>query len=144
MKIRTQGDRIVVEPIDDETSRQAVQDFEPKKGRVIAVGDIPRVHEGDVVHYSLSGATEVDLGEKTLVVLDESNLLSIDAEDHPDHRRDELAALTPGLHAAPADTENKPIELTVSGQDLEILRKEVQELRDGVEADIIELRRLAS
>ncbi len=86
------GDKIVVEPKAEEEKTSSgilLPDTAKKKsteGTVVAVGRgkyqngqliQPEVKVGDVVIFSKYGGTEVTIGDKDYVVLDEDNILAI-------------------------------------------------------------------
>jgi len=88
------GDKVVVEPKAEEEKTASgilLPDTAKKKsteGTVVAVGRgklvegklvEPEVKVGDVVIYSKYGGTEVTIGDKDYVVLDEDNILAIKA-----------------------------------------------------------------
>ncbi len=86
------GDKIIVEPVPAEEKTASglyVPDTAKKKsteGTVVAVGRgkmvdgkliEPEVKVGDVVIYSKYGGTEVTIGAKDYVILDEDNILAV-------------------------------------------------------------------
>lgn len=86
------GDKIVVQPKAEEEKTSSgilLPDTAKKKsteGTVVAVGRgkyqngqliTPEVKVGDVVIYSKYGGTEVTIGDKDYVVLDEDNILAV-------------------------------------------------------------------
>ncbi len=88
------GDKIIVEPVPAEEKTASglyVPDTAKKKsteGTVVAVGRgkmvkgtlvEPEVKVGDVVIYSKYGGTEVTIGTKDYVILDEDNILAVKA-----------------------------------------------------------------
>jgi len=88
------GDKIIVEPVPAEEKTASglyVPDTAKKKsteGTVVAVGRgkmvdgkliSPEVNVGDVVIYSKYGGTEVTIGTKDYVILDEDNILAVKA-----------------------------------------------------------------
>ncbi|MEI6518516.1 MAG: co-chaperone GroES [bacterium] len=88
------GDKIIVEPVPAEEKTASglyVPDTAKKKsteGTVVAVGRgkmvdgkliTPEVNVGDVVIYSKYGGTEVTIGTKDYVILDEDNILAVKA-----------------------------------------------------------------
>ena len=93
MKISPLGDRVVIEPIEeDETSVAGIvipdtADKErPQKGKVLAVGPgklakqggrvTPEVKKGDLVLFSKYGPTEVKLDGKEVLIASESDILA--------------------------------------------------------------------
>jgi chaperonin GroES len=88
------GDKIIVEPVPAEEKTASglyVPDTAKKKsteGTVVAVGRgkmvdgkliAPEVNVGDVVIYSKYGGTEISIGTKDYVILDEDNILAVKA-----------------------------------------------------------------
>jgi chaperonin GroES len=87
------GDRVLVEPLEAEEKSaggiflpEAAQEA-PREGKVIAVGD-GRVLEngqrvelgvkvGDVVVYTKYGGSEVRVGDKEYLIIDEGSLLAV-------------------------------------------------------------------
>lgn len=93
-KLRPMDDRILVEPVEEETATSfglvlpdTASREKPQKGRVIAVGpgkiteDGKRismtVKKGDVVLYTKYGPTEVKVSGKEIYFLQESDVLAI-------------------------------------------------------------------
>ncbi len=92
-KIRPLADKVLVEPKkeDEKTSGGIVlpdtAKEKPQEGKVIAVGSgktlesgkvVPvAVKEGDMVIYSKYGGTEVTVGGKDYLILDEGSLLAV-------------------------------------------------------------------
>ncbi|HEU5143056.1 MAG TPA: co-chaperone GroES [Solirubrobacterales bacterium] len=92
MKLKPLGDRLIVKPIEEETTASGIvlpdtAKEKPQKGKVVAVGDgkwdedgekrIPLdVSEGDEVLYSKYGGTEVTVEDEELLVLRESDVLA--------------------------------------------------------------------
>ena len=92
-KVRPLADKVLVEPKkeEDKTSGGIVlpdtAKEKPQEGKVIAVGVgktlengtvVPvAVKEGDVVIYSKYGGTEVSVGGKDFLILDEGSLLAV-------------------------------------------------------------------
>ena len=90
MKLKTLGDRLIVQAIEEEETTASglvlpdTAKEKPQKGKVVAVGDGPiedgkrrplDVSEGDEVLYSKYGGTEVP-GQDDLLVLRESDVLA--------------------------------------------------------------------
>ncbi len=93
MKLKPLGDRVVVQPVEEEemtASGIVLPDTakeKPQKGKVLATGDgkwdedgekrIPLdVAEGDEVLYSKYGGTEITVDGEDLLVLRESDVLA--------------------------------------------------------------------
>lgn len=92
MKISPLGDRVVIEPIDeDETSASGIvipdtaSKEKPQKGKVVAVGPgkldhgtmvKPSVKAGDTVLFTQYGPTEVKLDGKEVLIASESDILA--------------------------------------------------------------------
>ena len=93
MKLKPLGDRLIVQPIDEEETTASgivlpdTAKEKPQRGKVLAVGDgrvsedsgnrIPLdVGEGDEVLYSKYGGTEVKIEGEDLLVLRESDVLA--------------------------------------------------------------------
>ena len=93
MKLKPLGDRVVVQPVEEEETTASgivlpdTAKEKPQKGEVIAVGDgrydddgekrIPLdVVEGDEVLYSKYGGTEIKVDGEDLLVLRESDVLA--------------------------------------------------------------------
>jgi len=93
MKLKPLGDRLIVQPIDEEETTASgivlpdTAKEKPQRGKVLAVGDgrwdedgdkrIPLdVGEGDEVLYSKYGGTEVKIEGDDLLVLRESDVLA--------------------------------------------------------------------
>jgi chaperonin GroES len=93
MKLKPLGDRLIVQPLDEEETTASgivlpdTAKEKPQKGKVLAVGDgaknddgnrIPLdVSEGDTVLYSKYGGTEVKVDGDDLLVLRESDVLAV-------------------------------------------------------------------
>ena len=93
MKLKPQGDRVLVQPVEEEETTASgivlpdTAKEKPQKGKVLAVGDgkwdedgekrIPLdVAEGDEVLYSKYGGTDIQIEGEDLLVLRESDLLA--------------------------------------------------------------------
>jgi len=92
-KIQPTADRLVVEPLEEETTASGIiipdtaSKEKPQKGKVIAVGPgrtgddnerIPmEVKEGDTVLFTKYAPSEVKVDGKDLLVLNESDVLAI-------------------------------------------------------------------
>jgi chaperonin GroES len=93
MKLKPLGDRLIVQPIEEEETTASgivlpdTAKEKPQKGKVVAVGDgkwdedgekrIPLdVAEGDEVLYSKYGGTEVTVEGDEVLVLRESDVLA--------------------------------------------------------------------
>jgi chaperonin GroES len=93
MKLKPLGDRLIVQPLDEEETTASgivlpdTAKEKPQKGKVLAVGDgaknddgnrVPLdVSEGDTVLYSKYGGTEVKVDGDDLLVLRESDVLAV-------------------------------------------------------------------
>jgi chaperonin GroES len=94
MKLKPLGDRVVVQPVEEEETTASgivlpdTAKEKPQKGKVIATGDgkwdedgekrIPLdVSKGDEVLYSKYGGTEIVVEGEDLLVLRESDVLAI-------------------------------------------------------------------
>jgi chaperonin GroES len=90
--LRPLGDRLIVEPLTEEETRESgivIPDMakeKPQRGKVLAVGEgrveggesvSPQVKEGEVVLFSLYGGTEITVDERRLLVLRESDVLAV-------------------------------------------------------------------
>ena len=93
MKLKPLGDRVVVQPVEEEETTASgivlpdTAKEKPQKGKVIAAGEgkwdddgqkrIPLdVSEGDEVLYSKYGGTEIVIDGEDLLVLRESDVLA--------------------------------------------------------------------
>ena len=93
MKLKPLGDRVLVQPVEEEETTASgivlpdTAKEKPQKGKVVAVGDgawdedgekrIPLdVNEGDEVLYSKYGGTEIKVDGDDLLVLRESDVLA--------------------------------------------------------------------
>lgn len=93
MNLKPLGDRLLVEPIEqEETTASGIvlpetAKEKPMQGKVLAVGPGARkddgsrskmdVSEGDVVLYAKYAGTEVKLGDKKHLILKETDVLAI-------------------------------------------------------------------
>ena len=93
MKLKPLGDRLIVQPLDEEETTASgivlpdTAKEKPQRGKVLAVGDGARgddgnripldVSEGDTVLYSKYGGTEVKVDGDDLLVLRESDVLAV-------------------------------------------------------------------
>jgi chaperonin GroES len=93
MKLKPLGDRLIVQPLDEEETTASgivlpdTAKEKPQRGKVLAVGDgaknddgnrIPLdVSEGETVLYSKYGGTEVKVDGDDLLVLRESDVLAV-------------------------------------------------------------------
>jgi chaperonin GroES len=94
MKLKPLGDRLIVQPIDEEETTASglvlpdTAKEKPQRGKVLAVGDgkwdedgdkrIPLdVAEGDEVLYSKYGGTEIKVEGDDVLVLRESDVLAL-------------------------------------------------------------------
>jgi len=93
INIRPLGDRVVVEPIEQETTTASglvlpeTAKEKPQQGRVLAVGlgkkdddgdRIPLdVSEGDTVLFAKYAGTEIKLHDRKLLIMKESDILGI-------------------------------------------------------------------
>jgi chaperonin GroES len=93
MKLKPLGDRLIVQPLDEEETTASgivlpdTAKEKPQRGKVLAVGDGARndegnrvpldVAEGDTVLYSKYGGTEVKVDGDDLLVLRESDVLAV-------------------------------------------------------------------
>ena len=91
MKLKPLGDRVLVQPVEEEEKTNSgivlpdTAKEKPQKGKVLAVGDgkledgnrVPLdVSEGDEVLYSKYGGTEITVDGEDLLVLRESDVLA--------------------------------------------------------------------
>jgi chaperonin GroES len=91
MKLKPLGDRLLVQPVEEEETTASgivlpdTAKEKPQKGKVLAVGDgkledgkrIPLdVAEGDEVLYSKYGGTDITVDGEELLVLRESDVLA--------------------------------------------------------------------
>jgi chaperonin GroES len=92
MDIRPLGDRVVVEIIEEEKTASGivlpdVAKDKPQRGTVVAVGPgrwlangqrVPvEVARGDVVLFAQGAGTKVKIGDRTLLVLSESDVMAV-------------------------------------------------------------------
>lgn len=93
MNLKPLGDRLVVEPIERESTTASglvlpeTAKEKPQEGEVIAIGPGRRdedgkrvemdVKVGDIVLYAKYGGTEVKIDDKKLLILKESDVLAI-------------------------------------------------------------------
>lgn len=93
MNIRPLGDRVVVEPIEQETTTASglvlpdTAKEKPQQGKVIAAGkgrlddDGERIEMevklGDTVLYAKYAGTEVKMGDKKVLIMKETDILGI-------------------------------------------------------------------
>ena len=93
MKLKPLGDRVVIEPIEQEEMTAGgivlpeTAKEKPQKGKVIAVGDGARddsgkriemdVKKGDEVLFAKYAGTEIKIEGKKVLILRESDLLAI-------------------------------------------------------------------
>ena len=94
MKLKPLGNRLIVQPIDEEETTASgivlpdTAKEKPQRGKVLAVGDgkwddggdkrVPLdVSEGDEVLYSKYGGTEVKIEGEDLLVLREDDVLAV-------------------------------------------------------------------
>lgn len=91
--IRPLGDKVVVEPLEEEEKSAGgiilpdTAKKKPQEGKVVAVGpgkilddgsrSAMAVKEGDVVVYAKYGGTEVTIGGKDYVILDQDSIYAI-------------------------------------------------------------------
>lgn len=96
MRIQPLGDRVVVEPLEEEAKTPGgivlpeTAQKRPQMGKVLAVGPgkvldngqrvAPEVKVGDIVVYSRYSGTEVKLDGKDYVILDGDSILAIKEE----------------------------------------------------------------
>ena len=92
MKLKPLGDRVVVQPVEEEETTASgivlpdTAKEKPQRGKVLAVGDgkfgddnerVPLdIAEGDEVLYSKYGGTEINVEGDDLLVLRESDVLA--------------------------------------------------------------------
>jgi chaperonin GroES len=108
MDLQPLGDRLIVEPLEEEettTSGIVLPDTakeKPQRGRVLAVGPGSRNDKGDVVPmevaesdeiiYSKYGGTEIKLGTDEVLILRESDVLAkVVAKASKSSKKKELA-----------------------------------------------------
>ena len=92
MNIRPLADRVVVEPMEQETIRGGIiipdtAKEKPQQGRIVAVGPgrvtdngehvKPEVKKGDIVLYGKYAGTEVTVEGKEYLILRESDVLAV-------------------------------------------------------------------
>jgi chaperonin GroES len=93
MNIRPLGDRVVIEPIEQETTTASglvlpdTAKEKPQQGKVVAAGkgrhdeDGERIEMevkvGDTVLYAKYAGTEVKVGDKKVLIMKESDILGI-------------------------------------------------------------------
>jgi chaperonin GroES len=92
MDLQPLGDRLIVEPLEEEETTSSgivlpdTAKEKPQRGRVLAVGPGARndagdvvpmeVSEGDEIIYSKYGGTEIKLGADDVLILRESDVLA--------------------------------------------------------------------
>ena len=91
-KIRPLGDRVIVEALQQETSKSGIiipdtAKEKPQQGKVVAVGPgrlsengerlVPEVKAGDVVLFGKYSGTEIEVDSKDLLILRESDILAV-------------------------------------------------------------------
>jgi len=92
MKLKPLGDRLIVQPLDEEETTASgivlpdTAKEKPQRGKVLAVGPGSRndngdlvpmdVAEGDEIIFSKYGGTEVKLGSDDVLILRESDVLA--------------------------------------------------------------------
>ncbi len=91
------GDRVLVEPLEAEEKTaggiilpEAAQEA-PREGKIVSLGTGRTLDDGsktdfsvkvgDVVIYTRYGGNEVEVGDKELLIIDESSLLAVKSED---------------------------------------------------------------
>jgi chaperonin GroES len=93
LKLRPLGDRVVVEPLEQEERTEAglyipeTAKEKPQKGTILAVGEGRRdddgkrvpmdVEKGQTILFAKYGGTEIKLDSKKLLILKESDILAI-------------------------------------------------------------------
>ncbi len=93
LKLRPLGDRVVVEPLEQEERTESglfipeTAKEKPQRGKVIAIGDGRRdddgnrvpmdVKVGETILFAKYGGTEVKLDNKKLLILKESDILAV-------------------------------------------------------------------
>ena len=98
MKLKPLSDRIIVEPIEEEEHKKGgiiIPDTakeKPVQGKIIAVGSgkltdeglklNPEVQEGDRVLFGRFTGTEVDVNDKKLLVMRESDIYAVVIDDY--------------------------------------------------------------
>jgi chaperonin GroES len=92
MDLKPLGDRLIVEPLEEEETTVSgivlpdTAKEKPQRGRVLAVGPGPRdedgnyikmeLEEGDEIIYSKYGGTDIKLGTDEYLILRESDVLA--------------------------------------------------------------------
>jgi chaperonin GroES len=92
MDLKPLGDRLIVEPLEEEETTVSgivlpdTAKEKPQRGRVLAVGPGPRdedgnyikmeLEEGDEIIYSKYGGTDIRLGTEEYLILRESDVLA--------------------------------------------------------------------
>jgi len=93
LKLRPLGDRVVVEPLEQEERTESglfipeTAKEKPQRGKIIAIGDGRRDEEGnrvpmdvkvgETVLFAKYGGTEVKLDSQKLLILKESDILAV-------------------------------------------------------------------
>ena len=91
-KIHPLGDRVIVEALQQDKSKSGIiipdtAKEKPQQGKVVAVGPgrlsengerlKPEVKEGDVVLFGKYSGTEIEVDDKDLLILRESDILAV-------------------------------------------------------------------
>jgi len=93
LKLRPLGDRVVVEPLEQEERTESglfipeTAKEKPQRGKIIAIGDGRRDDEGnrvpmdvkvgETILFAKYGGTEVKLDSQKLLILKESDILAV-------------------------------------------------------------------
>ena len=93
LKLRPLGDRVVVEPLEQEERTESglfipeTAKEKPQRGKIIAIGDGRRdddgnrvpmdVKVGETILFAKYGGTEVKLDNQKLLILKESDILAV-------------------------------------------------------------------
>ena len=92
MKLKPLGDRLLVQPVEEEETTKSgivlpdTAKEKPQRGRVLSVGPGPRdedgeyikmdIESGDEIVFSKYGGTEIKVGTDELLILRESDVLA--------------------------------------------------------------------
>ena len=93
LKLRPLGDRVVVEPLEQEERTESglfipeTAKEKPQRGKIIAIGDGRRDDEGnrvpmdvkvgEIILFAKYGGTEVKLDSQKLLILKETDILAV-------------------------------------------------------------------
>ncbi|MHC5199504.1 MAG: co-chaperone GroES [Planctomycetota bacterium] len=83
MKIRPLGDKVIVQRLEADAITaggivlpESAKE-KPQRGKIVSVGDGKQVKKGQEVLFTSYAGTEVKVGAKELLIMDESDILAI-------------------------------------------------------------------